>query len=79
MYIIELITQLFKKKTYTSNNSYDPLNQSNDGLIEDSDNCEHFFLPLDSSNELFACKYCGLILPKEKLKDRNIFRNSNTD
>lgn len=79
MYIIELIAQLFQKKKYTSRNSYDPLNIQQDALIEDSDNCEHFFLPLDSSNELFACKYCGLILPKEKLKERNIFRNSNID
>lgn len=78
MYIIELIVQLFKKKKHLSNNSFDPLNSSNEEF-DDSENCEHLFLPLDSSNTLFACKYCGTILPKEKLKDRNIFRNSNTD
>lgn len=79
MYIIELIAQLLKKKTYLPQNTFDPLNSSNEELLDESENCEHLFLPLDSSNTLFACKYCGTIVPKEKLKDRNIFRNSNSD
>lgn len=78
MYIFELIAQLFKKKSYLPKNIFDPLNSPNEEL-DDSENCEHLFLPIDSSNTLFACKYCGKIVPKEKLKDRNIFRNSNSD
>jgi|InofroStandDraft_1065614.scaffolds.fasta_scaffold00341_37 hypothetical protein len=76
MYIFELIAQLFKTKKYKQQNSFDPLNSETDEY-EDSENCNHMFLPLDSSNTLFACKYCGLIMPREKLKDRNIFRNNN--
>ncbi len=76
MYIFELIAQLFKTKKYKQQNSFDPLNSETDEY-EDSENCNHMFLPLDSSNTLFACKYCRLIMPREKLKDRNIFRNNN--
>ena len=76
MYIFELIAQLFKKKKYISTYSFDPLSQNEDEQ-DDSENCNHMFLPLDSSNTLFACKFCGLIMPREKLKDKNIFRNKN--
>jgi hypothetical protein len=77
MYIFELITQFIKGKKYTTRNSFDPLKNELDGLAEDSENCEHLFLPLDSSNEHFACKYCGLVVPKEKLKNKNIFENKS--
>ena len=76
MYIFELVAQLFKKKKYLPQNSFDPLTQEPEEFDE-SENCNHMFLPLDSSNTLFACKYCGLIMPREKLKDRNLFRNNN--
>ncbi|MBD5402761.1 hypothetical protein HDR58_08185 [bacterium] len=71
MYIFELIAQAFKPKRKSKNN-FNPLEEIDD-IIEDSDKCEHLFMPLDSSNEMFACKYCGLIVPKEKLKNINIF------
>ena len=76
MYIFELIAQLFKKKKYLPRNSFDPLNELQEEF-DDSENCNHMFLPLDSSNTLFACKYCGLIMSRENLKDKNIFRNKN--
>ena len=50
MYIFELITQYIKGKKYTAKNSFDPLENEINGLEEDSENCEHLFLPLDSSN-----------------------------
>ncbi len=73
MYIFELIAQAFKKKERVEIPKFDPMNTSDEDLIEDSDNCEHLFLPLDSSNTMFACKYCGLVVPREKLKNKNIF------
>lgn len=73
MYIIELIMQVFKRKSKVQS-TYEPLdNLETDGLIENSDDCNHLFLPLDSSNEYFGCKYCGLVVPKEELKNKNIF------
>lgn len=79
MYIIELIVQAFKGHKY-NNKSYDPLNCSTENNLEeqeDSENCEHLFMPLDSSNTLFACKHCGKIVPREKLKNKNIFENKS--
>ena len=73
MYIFEIIAQVFKKKEKSDISNFDPMNANEDDLIEDSDNCEHLFLPLDSSNTIFACKYCGLVVPREKLKNKNIF------
>lgn len=76
MYIFELIAQIFKRKKYLPQNRFNPLAIQTDNFDE-SENCNHLFLPLDSSNTLFACKNCGLIMPREKLKDKNIFRNKN--
>lgn len=76
MYIFELITQLFKRKKNFSNNNYNPL-ENKDDIIENSEDCEHLFMPLDSTNTMFACKYCGLVVPKEKLKNKNIFENNS--
>ncbi len=75
MYIFELIAQAFKKKK--SFNNYDPIQPSQNYIEEDSETCNHLFMPLDSSNTMFACKYCGLVVPKEKLKNKNIFENKS--
>lgn len=75
MYILELLIQAFKGKKKPIRNEYNPL--ETDNLLENSENCEHLFMPLDSSNTYFACKYCGLVVPKEKLKNKNIFENKS--
>ncbi len=77
MYIFELITRLIKGKKFVRHNLYSPVSENPDGLVENSENCEHLFLPLDSSNTIFACKYCGLIASKEQLKNKNIFENKS--
>jgi hypothetical protein len=74
MYIFELIAKYFQPKKYEKLTKYDPLEDNNDMSSED---CEHFFQPLDSSNEYFACKYCGIVVHKDKLKEINIFREIN--
>lgn len=72
MYIFELIANAFKSRKYRK---FDYASESDkDYTSDDTDNCVHVFLPLDSTNTMFACKYCGLVVPKDKLKDRNIFR-----
>ncbi len=73
MYIFELLFRVFNEKKAETNN-FNPMDNQED-IVENSDECEHLFLPLDSSNEYFACKYCGLVVPKEKLKNKNIFEN----
>lgn len=68
MYIIELLFNAFKKKTYTKHNTFDPLENQQDTPSDSIEDCEHLFLPLDSTNKMFACKYCGLIVDKDRLK-----------
>lgn len=74
MYIFELIANAFKAKKYHKFEYNEELNEEK-YIADETENCEHVFLPVDSTNTMFACKYCGLMVPKEKLKDRNIFRN----
>ena len=76
MYIFELITQLLKKEKDPAR-TYDPLENSFAENNLPPEECEHLFLPLDSSNEYFACKYCGIVVPKEKLKNKNISQNKS--
>ena len=73
MYIFELIARALNKKPQKKSQDFDPLENAQ----EIQEECEHLFLPLDSSNEYFACKYCGLVVPKDKLKNKNIFASKN--
>ncbi len=74
MYIFELITQAFKKNK--QKDVFDPLEISQE---DDSKNCNHLFMPLDSSNEFFACKYCGLVIHKNKLRNNNMADTKNIE
>ncbi len=74
MYIFELIANAFKSKKYRRFEYSDEQN-STKYITDETENCEHVFLPIDSTNTMFACKYCGYMVSKDKLKDRNIFRN----
>ncbi len=66
MYIIELISKYIKGKKHKFRSFYAPDNAED--IIEKPQDCKHFFQPLDASNEFFACKFCGLVVNKEKLK-----------
>ena len=76
MYIFELIFNIFKKKKKPIS-TYNPVDTDGTELEENSEDCEHLFMPWDSSNEYFACKYCGLVVHKSKLKNKNIFENKS--
>ena len=72
MYIFEAIIKFIKGKKYQKlTPDYNP--EVEEDIIENPQECEHLFMPLDSSNEFFGCKYCGFVVPKSKLKDKNIF------
>ena len=73
MYIFELFSKIFKGKTYKSNITYDPNRKFEEIAIED---CNHVFMPLDISNEYFACKYCGLVVDKNNLDNKTISINN---
>jgi hypothetical protein len=72
MYLFELITKYIMGKKYTRKSKFDPFAQDE---IENPSECEHVFLPLDSTGEVLACSKCGLVVNKKDLKDENIFKN----
>lgn len=72
MYIFELICRYINKKR-TPAKTYDPL-ESQDKQEDDSTNCEHIFMPIDSTGEILACSKCGLVVRKKDLKKKNIFK-----
>lgn len=72
MYLFELIVKWINpNKKYNFRRKYDPFEQDD---IENSDDCEHVFLPIDSTGETLACSKCGLVVNKKDLKDKNIFK-----
>lgn len=73
MYFIELLVKNFFKKEKSE--GYDPLDET-DINADESEYCEHVFMPLDSTGENLACTKCGLVVKKSKLKKKNIFKRN---
>ncbi len=65
MYFIELIIKKFKKK--------DKQLKVSNQIDFDYESCEHVFMPIDSTNEMFSCTKCGFIRNKKDLKNKNFF------
>ena len=86
MYIFEAIMKYLKKDRFSevleehdriqSENllNYIPLEED----IENQEdlNCEHIFLPIDSTGEILACTKCGDLKKRSDLKDKNIFKQN---
>ena len=68
MYIFELIAKLKSKK----NKNLQPDNTLKE--VQEEENCNHNFAPLDSTKKYFACTYCGLVVEGKDLKDIYFFR-----
>lgn len=68
MYFIELI---IKKLTLRKDKSI--INNSSDEELQDYENCEHVFMPIDSTNEILSCTKCGIIKKLSELKNKNFF------
>lgn len=72
MYIFELIVKYIKGKNYYNRPlKFDPLAEDN---LDESSECEHTFMPVDSTGEILACSKCGLVVNRKDLKDINIFK-----
>ena len=62
MYLVELIFRwIFPDKKYESSKKFDPFAQDE---LKETD-CEHVFLPVDSSGEILACSKCGLVINRK--------------
>lgn len=72
MYIFELICRYINKKK-NSSKTFDPLN-TQENNEDDSEFCEHIFMPIDSTGDILACSKCGLVVNKKDLKKKNIFK-----
>ena len=75
MYLFELITKYITGKKYKRVQNFDPFAQDD---IENFEECDHVFLPLDSTGEILACSKCGLVVKREELKDVNIFKRNTS-
>lgn len=64
MYIFELIAQIFRK------NKNNITSSNNINVNEEDEECNHLFLPVDSTNTVFACKHCGMIITNDKLNNK---------
>lgn len=73
MYIFELLCSYINKK-YVKKVTYNPLDALEDNNNTDDNDCEHVFLPIDSSGEVLACSKCGLVVNKKDMKKKNIFK-----
>ena len=71
MYFIEMLSKIFNKKNLRKlklgKYNVEVEVPSND------ENCEHMFVPIDSTNKIFACYNCGLVI-KGKPKNLNFFK-----
>lgn len=75
MYLFELITKYITGKKYKRVQNFDPFVQDD---IENFEECDHVFLPVDSTGEILACSKCGLVVKREELKDVNIFKRNTS-
>lgn len=46
----------------------------------ETEECDHIFLPIDSTKKILACSKCGMLIKAENLKPKvqnNVFDNPN--
>lgn len=65
-YIIKKITQK-KEKAFSEN----VLENEN----TEYENCEHVFMPIDSTHEILSCSKCGFLVKKSDLRNKNFFED----
>lgn len=73
MYFIEFIVNKFLKKK-KQEDTFNPLDEKSSDE-DDYENCEHIFMPIDSTGDILSCSKCGLVVNRKDLKKQNIFKN----
>ena len=73
MYFIEfIVNKLLKLK---KNHDDDQIFTDEPAFFDSQyENCEHVFMPIDSTNEVLACTKCGLVVNRDELKKKNFFQ-----
>ena len=78
MFIFEAVIKYLKKDRFKevleehdrkqSENLLDYIPLEDDIETQEDLNCEHLFMPIDSTGEILACAKCGEVIRKEQLK-----------
>lgn len=68
MYLIEFIIKKLTQKK--EKQFYNPLTENESDEYE---NCDHIFMPIDSTGEILSCTKCGTIKKRKELKSKNFF------
>lgn len=87
MFLLEAILKYLKKDKFTEIlnehekntglNLLENIPLENDIQNEDNKNCEHIFMPIDSTGEILACTKCGELRKKAELKNVNFFQKKS--
>lgn len=69
MYFIELIIKKILNRKHSNEvqlPDFEPVGE-NISDVEDFENCEHVFMPIDSTGETLGSSKCGFLIKKEDL------------
>lgn len=76
MYIIEKLIRLYFK--YKKKEQIITINNNNENVeLEDVITCNHHFMPIDSTNRIFACSKCGYVVTKKRLINKKTNKNKD--
>ena len=70
MYFVEILRKILNNKNLLKSLW---INKNPEKDVLEEEKCEHMFVPIDSTNKIFACYNCGLII-KGKPKNLNFFK-----
>lgn len=73
MYIFEKLWEYLFPEKLDKEYNYDPLKTIEE---DDDEDCEHEFLPVDSTGEVLACIKCGYVI---RVKSQNNDENEHKD
>lgn len=72
MYILEKIIKAYFK--ITKKEPLIPITTEEPEIeLEDVLTCKHNFMPIDSTEQIFACSKCGYLVTKKRLNKNNNF------
>ena len=69
MYIVELFFKL--KERFSGKNSPKTSDDRGEDLLDETLNCEHIFVPIDSTKEVLACSKCGYLIRTENIPKKD--------
>ena len=72
MYFIEILSKIFNRNNLIRLRFGKKVISSTD---EETEKCEHMFVPIDSTGKVFSCINCGLTINK-KPKNINFFEEN---